>query len=83
MLLAFFLHGMGKTFEGAARGLGKQNYGALILLISFYIVCFPLIYIFVFKKDMGMKGIWMGPAIGGIIENVLYAFLLLLVFDWD
>ena len=23
MLLAFFFHGMGKSFEGAARGLGK------------------------------------------------------------
>ena len=32
---------------------------------------------------MGMKGIWMGPVVGGIIENISYAFLLLVVFDWD
>ena len=30
-----------------------------------------------------MKGIWMGPVVGGIIENISYAFLLLVVFDWD
>ena len=83
MLLAFFLHGMGKTFEGAARGLGKQNYGAVILLTGFYIVGLPLVYYFVFKRGMEMKGIWMGMVIGGILENVFYMILLFMIFDWD
>ena len=83
MCLAFFLHGIGKAFEGAARGLGKQSYGAGILLVSFYIVCMPLISYFVFTKGMGMKGIWMGPVIGGVIEIVSYLILTVFIFDWN
>ena len=83
MALTFFFHSLGKAWEGAARGLGKQAYGAGVLLFSLYIVGLPLISYFVFSKELGMYGIWLGPTIGAVIENLLYMFLFSFSFDWE
>ena len=82
MILCITTHGYGKIFEGTVRGLGKQVHAAFVLLICFYVVSIPLTSFFVFKKGYELKGVWLGPLIGSVLEVILYIILLGYRFDW-
>ncbi|CDW89184.1 na+-driven multidrug efflux pump [Stylonychia lemnae] len=82
LILILLLHGMAMVQAGAVRGLGKLNLATWMVFFSFYIVSLPGAYIFAFKLDWGMVGLWWGIVVGSISEVVLYAFFLRFLCDW-
>ncbi|KAF8980195.1 hypothetical protein BGZ46_004536 [Entomortierella lignicola] len=50
--------GLAGVGGGVLRGVGLQHLGAYLNLIAYYLVAFPLGYIFAFKFHWGLKGLW-------------------------
>ena len=67
MIVTFVVTSIVKALEGALRGIGKQSYGAALVILCYYFLGLPLIPIFVFKLNLGMEGMWMGPAVATLI----------------
>ena len=64
-LMLFFDFGQG-VLSGAIRGIGKQDFGSIMSLISYWIIMLPLCYLFAFTFDFGVIGIWIGVPIGAV-----------------
>jgi len=48
------------VLSGIIRGLGKQIYGSVFVLICYYVFGMPLALYLAFKKEMGVNGLWLG-----------------------
>ncbi|KAG5284362.1 hypothetical protein AALO_G00025880 [Alosa alosa] len=66
---------------GILRGAGKQLFGALGIIMSYYFVGFPIGVSLMFAANMGIIGLWTGLFVCGFMTSV--AFIILLVkLDW-
>ncbi|KAF9285861.1 hypothetical protein BGZ68_003522 [Mortierella alpina] len=43
---------------GVLRGVGLQHLGAVLNLVAYYLVAFPIGYVLTFKLGFGLKGLW-------------------------
>ncbi|XP_062392509.1 multidrug and toxin extrusion protein 1 [Sardina pilchardus] len=67
---------------GILRGAGKQLFGALGIIMSYYLVGFPIGVSLMFAASMGIIGLWTGLFVCGALASL--AFIILLVkLDWN
>lgn len=50
--------------NGILRGIGRQEIGGVIALLSYYVVGLPISFAACFGLGWGLLGLWIGPAIG-------------------
>ena len=63
-------------------GVGFQFFGAIAILIGYWIIALPMSYYFVFKLNYGLTGIWMGPVIAAIFLIVVFLARIFTI-DWN
>jgi multidrug resistance protein, MATE family len=51
------------TCNGILRGLGRQDFGGYVNLISYYLIALPISFGTGFGLHWGIRGLWSGPAI--------------------
>ena len=68
--------------QGQIRALGLQRRAAFIALGSYYLIAIPLACIFAFVFEWGLAGLWVGQALGNLVQGVLY-LRLVLVANWQ
>lgn len=56
-----------------AQGSGKQQRGALVNLVAFYVFALPLSLALGFGARMGVVGLFLGMGAGPVVQSVLYA----------
>lgn len=54
------------VLQGILRGCGKQRVGFLAALVSYYAIGLPLGLHLTFTKELGLRGLWYGLALGSI-----------------
>ena len=83
MGLVILIHGAAMVLCGAMRGLGMQLQATYIIIFSFYVISLPCVYLFCFKNELGLTGIWLGPVAGSISEMIIFSVYFLFIIDWD
>ncbi|KAI9148598.1 ethionine resistance protein [Blastocladiella emersonii ATCC 22665] len=68
---------------GILRGCGKQKIGALLNLVSYYLIGLPAALLFTFTFDLGLLGIWLGLAGTQIMCYGVQVLYVLYAVDWD
>ena len=65
VVFVVFLIGDSAQVLGAnvIKGTGMQGTGAVCTIVAYLVVGLPLSCYFTFSKEMGLVGIWLGPAI--------------------
>jgi len=71
-----FIDGVQVVLSGTLKGIGKQNAATVGLLISYYLVAIPLIYVLAFKLNLQVMGIWIGFLSGIALLFVIYLLVL-------
>jgi MATE family multidrug resistance protein len=51
------IHGVA---SGIIRGIGKQGWGSIVTLVSYYLIGMPMALYFCFNLDMKLNGLWIG-----------------------
>lgn len=82
MLFILMLHGFAMIQAGAVRGLGMLELATWMVFFAFYFISLPAAYIFAFKLEMGMVGLWWGVVAGSVTEIILYFIFLRFICDW-
>lgn len=67
--------GLQVVCAGMLRGMGKPRPGAIVNLLSYYVIGFPLAYVLAFNVHLGVRGIWLALAVG-----VTFAAIMLLTW---
>ena len=75
--------GMNASVAGSLRGIGKQEVGALLNLVSYWGLGMPLAYVLAFKFDMGLQGLWVGLSMCAMINGVAMFLVLRKWIDWQ
>jgi multidrug resistance protein, MATE family len=75
--------GMNASVAGSLRGIGKQEVGALLNLVSYWGLGMPLAYVLAFKFDMGLQGLWVGLSTCAMINGVAMFLVLRKWIDWQ
>ena len=60
-----------------AQGSGRQQKGALINLVAFYIFALPLALFLAFYVRWGVVGLFAGMGMGPLVQTLLYGWLVL------
>lgn len=60
-----------------AQGSGRQQKGAVINLVAFYVFAMPLALFLGFYAGWGVLGLFAGMGLGPIIQTLLYGWLVL------
>lgn len=69
------------TASGALRGSGRQRVGALVNILSWYIVALPVGAVAAFWFHLGVKGLWLGLVVGALFQDVCITTVALRT-DW-
>lgn len=64
------------------QGSGKQQRGALINVVAFYIFALPLAGFLGFYCEWGVLGLFAGMGVGPFVQTVLYGTLVAFL-DWE
>ncbi len=59
------------------QGSGRQQKGAIINLVAFYVFAMPLALFLAFYAGWGVLGLFAGMGLGPIIQTLLYGWLVL------
>jgi len=84
----FVFYAYQRASAGGVRGMGRQNIGAIIYIIAYYLIGMPLGIWFGFDgllgngEPMHIKGLWVGAAISAIIGSFFFLFFRFWV-NWD
>ncbi|KAI7906061.1 mate-domain-containing protein [Cokeromyces recurvatus] len=81
--LAHFALGVGIILSGTLNAFGKQSIVALINIISYYIIGFPVGLLLTSRYEWGLNGIWTGVVLSGLIKSLCEAFYLLFIINWE
>jgi MATE family multidrug resistance protein len=81
MLLFYAGDTIQTCFQGAFRGVGRQNQSARVVLFSLWMVGVPCSYIFSNHLNWRVPGIFLGIVAGFLLEIPLLAYDMW--FDWD
>jgi multidrug resistance protein, MATE family len=68
MYLAFFhqIDACQGISSGILRGLGKTTHASVAGGISYWLVSLPMEYLWAFKLEYGLMGLWYGQTFGGL-----------------
>lgn len=72
LILYQFADGMQCTFGNALRGLACVKVMMVVSFIAYFVVSFPLSYVFAFPCRLGLMGIWAAFPISLVIAATLY-----------
>ena len=66
MYLAFFhqIDACQGIASGILRGIGKTTHASVAGVISYWLVSLPMEYLFAFKLEFGLMGLWYGLTCG-------------------
>jgi len=76
------MDGLAAVVAGVLRALGLQGTGALLNLVSYYIIGIPMGIYFAFKQDMNLWGLWIGLTIALVFTSGVGG-LIVSWTDWD
>ncbi len=57
--------------NGVLRGLGKQKFGGIASLVSFYVIALPISFGTGFGLHWELYGLWAGPAVGLLVQSTI------------
>ncbi|KAJ3358412.1 hypothetical protein GGF32_000432 [Allomyces javanicus] len=77
-----FADGACCVLGGILRGCGKQKQGALINLVSYYLVGLPLALLFTFPLKFELFGIWVGLALALAFTLIVTGLYVFYSIDW-
>ena len=63
------------------RGSGKQASGAIFTLTGYWLLGIPLAYFFALHRDMGIRGLWIGPTAACAYLTLMYTILIMCI-NW-
>ena len=78
----FILDAFNVTLNGVIKGLGLQQKAQKFAFISFFFISLPSAYIIAIRYEFGINGLWYGFAIGLLVINISYIFLIKSA-NWD
>ena len=64
-----------------AQGAGKQQRGALVNLVAFYLLAMPLALFLAFYMHLGVVGLFIGLGTGPLVQSLLYSIVVYRL-DW-
>lgn len=67
---------------GVLRGSGRQNLGALVNLIAYYLIALPLSILFYWKTDFRLVGMWFSLTLALAITGIMVTVIIRRT-DWD
>jgi len=76
------MDGLAAVAAGILRAQGRQATGALLNLVSYYIIGIPIGIYLAFKHDMKLWGLWIGITIALVSTGVIGGLIAVWV-DWD
>lgn len=68
--------------SGNIAGLGLSNEVKYVTFINYWLIGIPLSYFLVFKKDLGLLGLWCGPTIACLLNYLIYQYEMRIA-DWS
>lgn len=82
LVFVCFLDGLIGTTGGGVKGLGLQKYGAITLLVGYYVFSVPIGCGLTFSKlRMGNAGLWLGIVVAVFLIAVTFMTILVKA-DW-
>ena len=72
--LGIFFDGIQCVLAGSIRGVGYQNFGSVISLISYWFIMLPLWYMLGIVYEFGVIGLWSGLTVGVMVSSSFYSF---------
>ncbi|KAI8915744.1 mate-domain-containing protein [Gorgonomyces haynaldii] len=83
-LAAFFQlnDALGAAGQAVLRGSSRQKYGAVMNIVSYYVLALPIGLTLTFHYELGLYGIWIGLTIG-LMSTSLVAALIVIYSDWN
>lgn len=66
---------------GIIRGTGQNTIGAVVMLVSYYLVAWPLGIPLMFATSLGLYGMWIGLDVGILLMGLLLG-VCILRFNW-
>ncbi|KAI9218763.1 mate-domain-containing protein [Blastocladiella britannica] len=78
-----FVDGGVGVLLGVLRGAGKQKLGAVLNVVSYYLVGIPLASVLAFVAKMELTGLWTGIAVAQCLSFCFLAFVVFVRIDWD
>jgi len=76
------MDGLAAVVSGILRAQGRQATGAVLNLVSYYIMGIPMGIYLAFKQGMNLSGLWIGLTIALVFTSGLGGPLVLWA-DWD
>ena len=74
--LILAIDGIQVTVSGVLKGIGKQGLAAKAVLVAFYVIGLPVIFLLAFTYDLQIYGIWLGVGMVSIILDIVYLWAL-------
>lgn len=75
--------GMNASIAGSLRGVGKQDLGAILNLISYWGLGMPLAYTLAFVFGLGLKGLWIGLSTCAMVNGIAMVIVLNTRIHWE
>ncbi|CAO3679261.1 unnamed protein product [Umbelopsis ramanniana] len=74
--------GVAGSCGGSLRGMGNQHLGAIVNLVSYYIIALPLGIYLAFRQDYGLAGLWIGQCVALFLVGIL-EWTIIAVCDYE
>jgi multidrug resistance protein, MATE family len=74
--------GVAGSCGGSLRGMGNQHLGAVVNLVSYYIIALPLGIYLAFRQDYGLAGLWVGQCVALFLVGIL-EWTIIAVCDYE
>lgn len=71
------------TIGGVLRGLGKQNWFLMSILLPSWFFGIPMSIIFAFKMSLGIEGLWWGMLLGTYSSSAVGLVVMHWYVDWE
>ncbi|KAK3156631.1 hypothetical protein QOZ80_2AG0109810 [Eleusine coracana subsp. coracana] len=82
LAVQILIDGLQSILSGIIRGCGRQKLGAIINLVSYYVVGIPAAFLFAFVCHIGGMGLWFG-LLCGVTVQIFLLLSISLCTDWN
>ncbi|XP_077338384.1 multidrug and toxin extrusion protein 2-like [Lithobates pipiens] len=73
--------GISAATGGVFRGAGKQTIGAILSILGYYLIGFPIGVSLMFPAKLGVMGLWIGMFSAAFLQTVIY-LLYIFLMNW-